>query len=175
MPLSWRRPARRLLAVTLAIIVFAATARAEDQAPQHTVSIMISPFHLLSPFLQVTGELGLAEKVGAAVVLGGGQVSEDDERFGAWEVGGQIRYYLLGSFTHGLMLGLDAGYIDVAGRLDAPMAYFVGVRAGTFLGYKIATRSGFTFDVEFGPQYVRESADNAEWQTLTNLKVGWSF
>ncbi len=166
---------KRSCIIVLTIIAFSVAARAEDQAPQRKVSITISPFHLLSPVLHVTGELRLAKKIGAAAILGGGWVSENDKSYGTWEVGGQFRYYLLGSFTHGLMLGADAGYIHVAGKLDSPMDYFVGVRAGTFVGYKIVTKNGFTFEVQFGPQYVRESANNAEWQTLTNLKVGWSF
>jgi hypothetical protein len=165
----------RSFITVLTIIAFSVAARAEDQAPQHKVSITISPFHLFNPVLQVTGELRLANKIGAAAILGGGLVSEEDKSYGAWEVGGQFRYYLLGSFTHGLMLGADAGYLHVAGQLDFPMAYCVGVRAGTFVGYKIATKIGFTLDVQIGPQYVRESANNAEWQTLANLKVGWSF
>ncbi|MFH1707179.1 MAG: hypothetical protein ABIF71_04600 [Planctomycetota bacterium] len=159
----------------LTIIAFSVAARAGDQAPQPKVSITISPFHFVNPYLQVTGELRLADKIGAAAIVGGGMVSEENKSYGAWEVGGQFRYYLLGSFTHGLMLGADIGYMHIAGQLDNPMDYFVGVRAGAFAGYKIATKRGFTFDVQFGPQYVRESADNAEWQTLTNLKVGWSF
>ncbi len=165
---------RSFIAV-LTIIAFSVAARAEEQAPQYKVSVTISPFHLVNPILQVTGELRLADKIGAAAILGGGVVSEEDRSYGIWDVGGQLRYYVLGSFTHGLMLGADAGYVHVAGQLDSPMEYFVGTRAGIFAGYKIATKSGFTFDVEFGPQYVRENANNAEWQTLTNLKVGWSF
>ena len=165
----------RSFITVLTIIAFSVAARAEDQAPQHKVSITISPFHLFSPVLHVTGELRLANKIGAAAILGAGLVSEEDKSYGTWEVGGQVRYYLLGSFIHGMMLGADAGYIHVAGKLNSPMAYYVGVRAGTFVGYKIATKIGFTLDVQYGPQYVRESANNAEWQTLENLKVGWSF
>jgi hypothetical protein len=165
----------RSMITVLTIIAFSTAARAEDQPPQHKVSITISPFHLFYSYVQVTGELRLAKKFSAALILGGGVVSEEDKNYDAWEVGGQFRYYLLGSFTHGLMLGADAGYLHINGQLDDPMAYFVGVRAGAFVGYKIATKMGLTFEVQFGPQYVRESANNAEWQTLTNLKVGWSF
>ena len=165
----------RSFITVLTIIAFSVAARAEDQAPQHKVSITISPFHLFSPVLHVTGELRLANKIGAAAILGGGLVSEEDKSYGTWEVGGQFRYYLLGSFTHGLMLGADVGYLHVAGQHDFPMEYCVGARAGIFVGYKITTKMGFTFEVQLGPQYVRESANNAEWQTLENLKVGWSF
>ncbi len=166
----------RLFFFVLLIIAFSIVVRAEDQVPQHKVSITISPFHLLNPVLQVTGELRLANKIGAVAILGGGMVSdENDKNYGVWEVGGQFRYYLLGSFTHGLMLGADAGYIHVAGQLDSPIDYYVGIRAGIFVGYKIATKRGFTFEVQIGPQYVRKSANNTELQTLENLKVGWSF
>jgi hypothetical protein len=107
--------------------------------------------------------------------VGGGSVSEEGKRYSVWEVGGQFRWYLLGSFTHGLMLGAHAGYLHASGQLESPTSYYVGTQAGAFVGYKIAMKAGFTFDVQFGPMYVRESATNAELQTLANLKVGWSF
>jgi hypothetical protein len=74
-----------------------------------------------------------------------------------------------------MMLGADVGYIDVNGQMKNPMAYYVGARAGAFLGYKIATKIGFTAEAQIGPVYVRENADNSELQTLLNLKLGWSF
>jgi hypothetical protein len=33
---------------------------------------------------------------------------------------------------------------------------------GTFVGYKMATKIGFTIDAQLGPQYVIMSAGNAE-------------
>ncbi len=165
----------RSFIIVLMIITFFVAARAEDHVPQRKMSITISPFHLLNPVLHVTGELRLANKISAAAILGGGMISEENKSYGTWEVGGQFRYYLFGSFTHGLMLGVDTGYIHVDGKLDFPVDYNVGVRAGIFVGYKITTKTGFTFEMQIGPQYVRESANNTELQTLENLKIGQSF
>jgi hypothetical protein len=85
-------------ALVLALLGDSALAADADHA-HHAASITFSPLHLLQPFLQVTGELRLDDKIGAAAILGAGQVSEDSRRYGAWEVGGQFRYYLFGSFS----------------------------------------------------------------------------
>lgn len=163
----------RSFLVVLAVIASPVAANAADDV-QHAVSITISPLHLLVPMLQVTGELRLDDKVGAAVILGAGQVTEDSRHYWAWEVGGQCRYYLFGSFIHGMTLGAEVGYVHIVGHLDDPMGYYAGVRIGAFAGYKIVTNSGFTFDAQLGDQYVMVS-DRAEWQPLMNFKVGWSF
>jgi hypothetical protein len=108
-------------------------------------------------------------------MLGAGLITDEGKSYGICEAGGQFRYYLLGSFTHGLMLGADVGYIYVNSQMENPMAYYVGAHAGAFLGYKIVMKKGFTLEVQFGPLYVRENADHSELQTLINFKVGWSL
>ncbi len=163
------------LVVVLALGLLGDSALAADvDDVQHAASITISPLHLLNPILQVTGELRLDDAIGTAVILGAGRVTEDSRHYWAWEVGGQFRYYLFGSFTHGMMLGAEVGYVHVAGDLDDPMGYYAGVRMGAFAGYKIVTNCGFTFDAQLGDQYIMVT-DKAEWQPLINLKVGWSF
>ena len=165
----------RLFTAFMLFFTFFVSVHAGEDASQHNVSITISPFHLLNPELHLTGELRLAAKMSAAAMLGAGMVTDDDKRYGIWEVGGQFRYYLPGSFIHGMMLGADVGYVDVNGQMEHPMAYYVGARAGAFLGYKITIKTGFTVEAQYGPVYVRENANNSELQTLINLKVGWSF
>ena len=165
----------RLFTAFMLFFTFFVSVHAGEDASQHNVSITISPFHLLNPELHLTGELRLAAKMSAAAMLGAGMVTDDDKRYGIWEVGGQFRYYLLGSFIHGMMLGADVGYVDVNGQMEHPMAYYVGARAGAFLGYKITIKTGFTVEAQYGPVYVRENADNSELQTLINFKVGWSL
>ena len=166
----------RSFITVLTIIAFPVVARAEDQAPQHKVSITISPFHLLNPEPHLTGELQLAPKMSVAAMLGAGMITDEGKSCGIWEVGGQIRYYLLGSFNHGMMLGADVGYVDVNGQIENPIAYYVGARAGAFIGYKIAMKIGFTAEIQIGPVYLwGENAENSELQTLENLKVGWTF
>ena len=50
---------------------------------------------------------------------------------------------------------------------------------GSFLGYKIATDVGFTFDGQLGVEHVSAQADNGQsnktWIPLLNLNIGWSF
>jgi hypothetical protein len=110
-----------------------------------------------------------------AAILGVGKVTDEGQTYRIWEVGGQFRYYLFGSFSHGMMLGADVGYVDVNGQIEHAMDYLVGTRAGGFLGYKRTMKSGFTAEAQIGPVYVWGNADNSELQTLMNLKVGWSF
>jgi hypothetical protein len=160
--------------LTLGLLGSPASAQAQGSPPRE-VSIAISPLHLLQPFLHVTGELRLDDKIGAAAILGAGRVSEEDKRYGAWEAGGQFRYYVSGSFNRGTNLGAEVAYLHVAGRLEAPMAYYAGLRVGAFVGYKIATTRGFTFDAQLGNQYVMPDDGDAEWQPIMNLTVGWSF
>ncbi len=165
----------RIFMTFMLLFTIFVSVHAGEAASQHNVSLTISPFHLLNPELQLTGELKLTPKMSVAAMLGAGAVTDEGKRYRIWEVGGQFRYYLFGSFTHGMMLGADVGYIDVNGQMKNPMAYYVGARAGAFLGYKIALKIGFTAEAQYGPVYVRENADNAELQTLINFKVGWSF
>jgi hypothetical protein len=161
------------LAVVLVFGALFLPARAEAQTPQ--TSITISPIQLLNPILEITGERRLANKIGLAVFVGGGSISEEDKRYGIWEVGAQFRGYLLGSFSRGLMLGAHVGYLHASGQLESPTAYYVGTQVGLFAGYKIAMDSGFTFEAQLGPMYIRASATETELQTLANLKIGWSF
>jgi len=165
----------RLWIVFLLVVIFSVPLHAGEDDSQHHMSITISPFHLFNPELHLTGEFRLAAKTSVAAMLGAGAVTDEGTTYGIWEVGGQIRYYLFGSFTRGMMLGADVGYTDVNGSMANPMAYYIGLRAGGFLGYKIVFKSGFTGEVQYGPLYVRESAENSEMQTLINLKIGWSF
>jgi hypothetical protein len=170
-----RNPMLRLFTAFMLLFTIFVPAYAGTDASQYKMSITISPFHLLNPELHLTAEFRLAPKMSAAAMLGAGLITDEGKSYGICEAGGQFRYYLLGSFTHGLMLGADVGYIYVNSQMENPMAYYVGAHAGAFLGYKIVMKKGFTLEVQFGPLYVRENADHSELQTLINFKVGWSF
>jgi len=135
----------------------------------------ISPLHLLNPELHATGELRLAPRMSTAASLGVGRIAEERQTYRIWEVGGQLRFYLLGSFSHGMIVGADVGYVDVNGQPEGAMEMLVGTRAGGFLGYKKTLKGGFTVEAQLGPVYVWGNADDSEWQTLTRLNVGWSF
>jgi hypothetical protein len=160
-----------ILLFTLSVL-----AHAGEVASDHNMSITISPFHLLCPELHLTGELRLAPKMSVAAMLGAGRITDEGKTCNIWEAGGQFRYYLFGSFNNGMMIGVDAGYVDIDAQIENPIAYLVGAHAGGFLGYKYSMKSGFTAEIQIGPIYLwGKSAETSELQTLESLKVGWSF
>lgn len=146
---------------------------------QHRVSITISPLLLFLPIVQVTGEFRLNDKMGVAAVFGLGSLLN---AFFALQAGGQFRYYPLGSFIHGLDIGaqlMSLALFDNGGLVAG------GVAIAPFVGYKIATNIGFTFDAQIGPDFVLfgasssltgpSTSSNGAIGLLLNLNVGWSF
>ena len=187
-------------AALVATVVDAGVARAqpppvtaEQSHPRRMVSVTISPFHLLLPFVELTAEGRVHDKLGIGVVAGAGKVSEDASATGpaisatVVEVGLQGRYYLLGDFRHGLQLGAEGMYLHVSGiNVDTISAYADGVAVGPFIGYKYTADIGFTFDSQLGFQrigmFAKASGDgqtastrDSEYFLLLNLNVGWSL
>ena len=122
--------------LALALLLSPMQSGAQSAAPAYRASLTISPFHLLSPQLQVTGEARLASRLGASATVGGGNVTDDDRTYAIWEIGGQLRYYAVGVFSRGLMVGADIGYIDLPATPSGAMEMLAGARAGGFVGYK---------------------------------------
>ena len=159
---------------------------AEDDA-QHQFGITFSPVHLASPMIEITGEYRLADKMGVAVVVGVGRVKLDMvtssgtiDRFRTGiEGGAQFRYYLIGSFIHGMQLGAEVLYTYVdRDETDSVADGGDGFAVGPFIGYKIATNIGFTFDAQLGFQNVTTPSawkDEKNILPMVNLNVGWSF
>lgn len=167
---------KSLYPVFVLLLTFSVVAHAQEAASDHHVSLTISLFHLMNPEVYLSGELRLDPKMSVAAILGAGRITDEGKTCAIWEVGAQFRYYLIGTFAHGMMLGVDAGYVDVDAQIENPVAYLVGAHAGGFLGYKYSMTTGFTAEFQIGPVYLwGESADTSELQTLLNLKVGWSF
>lgn len=191
--------------VSAAITLVAGSAFAGDTGsvntmdePTRLMSITFSPIHLANPVLEITGEFKASEQWSLALIGGGGSATAEsdvieDQTFSVWEVGGQVRYYLLGDFDHGLQLGAEVLYVNVSNdSIETAEGSFKGVAsgvsAGPFLGYKIATDLGFTFDAQlgvarFGMAAEAENnttgqtgtAEASDWGPLLNLNVGWSF
>lgn len=108
------------------------------------------------------------------------------ERFSAWEVGGHFNYYVVGSFEHGMQLGVEALYLKVATSDSSyrSAASATGLAVGPYVGYKLITGIGFTFEANLGAEYVvaqaatadgSATASDSRWIPLLNLNVGWSF
>jgi len=180
---------------------------AEEQQPKEDrhAYVSFSPLHLLFPIVEVTGEIRLHRNIGLAVIGGYGTMGMDTNgevmivgsnkpelaRFTVWEVGGQFVGYPVGHFDNGMQVGMEALYVGVqqdANRVGGVQTAGVadGFAVGPFVGYKLATRVGFTFNVQGGVEMVVARADSsaggatahASTQTvipLLNANVGWSF
>ncbi|HPN35876.1 MAG TPA: hypothetical protein PK843_15280 [bacterium] len=167
---------KRLFTALMLLFAFCVFAEAKEDASQRNVSLTLSPFRLLNPELYLSGELRLSPKMSAAVMLGAGRVTDEGKTGTIWEGGGQLRYSLIGSFAHGIMIGADIGYVDIDTQIEHPIAYLVGAHAGGFLGYKFSLEAGFTAELQIGPIYLwGETASTSELQTLLAFNVGWSF
>ena len=168
---------KRFSTVFMFLLTLSIATHAGEADSGYNVSLTISPFRLFNPELFLTGELRLTPKISIASMLGAGRITDEGETHSICEAAGQLRYYLLGSFCHGMMVGADAGYVGAGGSQMAGAAmYLVGIHAGGFVGYKLTMKNGFTADAQIGPVYVwGKTKDTTELQTLLNLNVGWSF
>lgn len=164
-------------------------------APEHRLTVLWAPLRLVVPLVELTVEYRVADKIGASITLGGGKRTLStgnnmDVPGNELEGGAQARYYALGDFSRGVELGAELLYERV--RFDEPLpAGVVGVAAGgltvgPFVGYKVATKRGFTFEGQLGARYlvveppVQGSAAGmpaieSTWLPLLHLNVGWSF
>lgn len=157
------------------------------------VSLTMSPLHLILPLLELTLELSVAEHLGVAVLGGIGRMTVEvdgaDERFSAYELGGQLLVYPLDAFD-GLTLGAEVLWLrlttdEVQGRISGTGA---GLAVGPLIGYKWIARGGFTLFVHGGAQYLAVRAQSTDdltgtqrreserrWIPLLNFNLGWSF
>lgn len=190
---------RRCVLSSLGFIAFLCASSpalaADDEPKLRSVALTVSPLHLFSPIVEITGEVRLAPKFGAAAILGFGSISADapdasgeiqKESFTAWEAGASARLYAVGDFDHGMQLGVELLYIHVDLEDERVSGTGSGIAVGPFIGYKISTDAGFTFDSQLGVQYLAVQAEasssdlSAEGEDdgfipLLNLNVGWAF
>ena len=172
------------------------------------ITVMWAPLRLIVPLVEFTAEYRVMNKLGVSVTLGAGkrtiasptssfrEVSGTEIEFGA-----QVRYYAIGNFRHGMEVGVEAleEYVKFDEPLPAGIVVVVagGLTIGPFLGYKIATGAGFTFEAQLGARYLvvepaaqgsaSDYAIEDKWQLplalgpglirkqLLRLNVGWSF
>ncbi len=186
-----------LLSLAAASTLLSREADAADQKPERQVSVTISPIHLIFPIVEITAEYAVTRQIGVAAILGYGTISiptqritaagisTTTEKIRAYELGAHFNYYVLGNFDHGMQLGVEALYVGVAG--DGPQTTGItasGLALGPYVGYKIITNVGFTFEANGGAQYVTlrgSNANNGDTASqkkvipLVNLNIGWSF
>jgi hypothetical protein len=143
----------------------------------------------------MTGEFRVHKMMGLAAIAGAGTVKLDNvapqpglpTTAFVYELGTQFRVYPVGSFDHGMQLGVEAVYLHAsAGNADVS-GFASGFALGPFVGYKIISSGGFTFDGQLGVEFVAAKAqarDSGGTQAtssdrstipLLNLNIGWSF
>jgi len=179
-------PAIVLSTFTLAVLastVGASPAAADGADPR--VAVTASPLHLFVPMAEVTVEARLAPRLGVAAIAGVGAIRDTatDDRIRLFEAGASARYYVLGSFRHGLQLGAEALYVHADATTDATAVQAAGLGLAPFVGYKWTHRTGFTVDAQLGVTYLvaRAASDTGataatrDVAPLLNLNVGYSF
>ncbi|MES2644480.1 MAG: hypothetical protein V4850_33645 [Myxococcota bacterium] len=159
------------------------TASASDKPPYDKhVSITFSPVHVFLATAEVTGEGRVLDKLGVAGILGVGVPSGVT----TVEVGASGRYYVVGSFDHGMQLGAELRYAHASQQRGDILATGDSAVIGPFVGYKIAARFGLSFEAQLGAQHQstlltetrgieRATARKARFIPLLNLNLGWSF
>jgi hypothetical protein len=157
-----------------------------------SVSLTISPLHLILPIVELMGDIRVLEKLSIAAILGFGTVQLTGafagERATVFEAGTQIKLYAIGDFDHAMQLGLEALYIHLSATLDASGVTGTGsgLAIGPFIGYKWIARFGLTIDLQVGAQLAGIFAEASDGTTteedsttelvpLLNLNFGWSF
>lgn len=180
---------RKLACFLSALSIGLGAAQAQDK----TFSLTISPFHLVLPVLEVTGEYALSQDLGVAGIAGYGKITETnslgkDVDIPVLELGGQVDYYAIGSFRHGMQLGAELLWIKVDPPKDEGVTVAAnGLAVGPLIGYKWAARFGLTFMVQSGWEFLfaQAKATNSAGQEiessanggtlLFNANMGWSF
>jgi hypothetical protein len=175
-----------------ALLATSHVARADDDPERH-VTVMVAPLRAIVPLGEITVEYAITPKLGASIELGAGQrtiSAGDDEATGTEiEGGAQVRYYAFGNFRHGMELGGE--FLEEYVKFNEPLpgnivgAAAGGATLGAFVGYKIITHVGFTFEAQVGARYlivdpqVTGQATGVpafdKWAPLLHVNVGWSF
>jgi hypothetical protein len=178
------------LGFALAIALGSGTAQAQGEK---TLSLTISPFHLALPVLELTGEYALSQDFGLAAIGGFGKITQKNSldknvAIPVLELGGQLDYYAVGSFRHGMQVGAEFLWIKVSPPKDQGVTLAGnGLALGPLLGYKWAARFGLTFMVQGGYEFLfaQSKATDASGRELEastdsglilfNANAGWSF
>lgn len=155
------------------------------EAPMKTVAITVSPFHMFIPMIELTGEFRVGRKLGIAVIAGAGGIRDEvtDRLIRLYEGGASVRYYVIGSFRHGMQIGGELLYVKANTDDTMVEVRARGLGISPFVGYKWQHRSGFTIDTQLGVSFMTARGDSdagaskeeSKVGALLNLNVGWSI
>ena len=171
-----------------------APATADADADDRRWTVMWAPIRLVVPLVEFTAEYRVQDKIGVSILAGAGKrtIESNMAEVTGTEIEGGVqgRYYVLGDFTHGLQVGAEALYEHVAFEEPLPPGILAvaagGLTIGPFVGYKVVTRIGFTFEGQLGARYVAVEPPvtgaagsmpvlDSKWLPLLHLNVGWTF
>jgi hypothetical protein len=158
-----------------------------SRPPHGTVSL--SPLHLAADMLEVTVETSIPTlpRLAPAVTLGVRAADGPDERanFGM-SFGASVAYYVLGSFSTGVALGLEGqlsslDHQDVTGTV-APLVVGDGAEASLWIGGKWTAPIGAAVTAQLGVAW-RRDLDTYDGdmvgpdrvRPIANLLVGWTL
>ena len=153
------------LAPLVALLVLPSVAQAKEDEDRK-VSITLSPLHLTVPLVELTGEFKVDDKVGLAAIGGVGSSAG----VALWELGGQARYYFLGDFADGLLVGAEVLYAKAS--LGGASAN--GLSPGVMAGGKTTFGFGMVVEAQAGGAWF-QSGGGGNVGLLLNVNLGWSF
>lgn len=144
------------------------------------VSITVSPFHALIPFLEITGELRVSANISGSLIAGIGKILDGKaDKHSAQEIGAQGIYYFKPTFR-ALHVGIELTYVHSSDRYSPTTFTGTGVAIGPFVGWKYIHRTGVTLLAQGGLALAfveRRSPPETEATVgpIVNLNAGWSF
>lgn len=169
-------------------------------AETKTLSVTISPFHLVSGIFEAGLEYAITPRDSAMIIGGYGvqQSALDDEtnlEIPTILLGAQYRRYVLGDFDAGLHVGAEFSYINASASTEfdgiTVEADATGIAPGVFVGGKHTFDFGLTSELQVGGLYYLffgraeasagettvEETDQSpgEFGLLVNLNLGWTF
>nr|MBA3456901.1 hypothetical protein [Deltaproteobacteria bacterium] len=144
------------------------------------VSITVSPFHALIPFLELTAELRISRRISGALLGGFGKFLDPRAHpHRAREIGVQGNYYLEPTFR-AFHFGVEVAYVHSSDTESATTFTGTSLAAGGFVGWKYIHRTGVTLlaqgGLALGVVEVRSPPGNEiKILPVINLNAGWSF
>lgn len=141
------------------------TYRETADEDERVVTLSISPLHLTIPMFEATGEFRVGENKSVAAIAGVGS----EGKVALYEVGAQVRQYVIGDFDTGVNLGAEAKW----GNANYMGATSPSATLGPFVGGKL-TLALFSLELQGGGQVVWRDQEFA-FGPLLNVQAGVSF
>lgn len=173
------------VSVVSVVLAHSTMVRAEPERALPSVAITVSPIPAIFGIVELTAEVPVHPQIGVAGIAGGGLIKgASGDRVTAYEAGISGRYYALGNFRSGLVIGAEAIYAGATAETKEYELLANGLTGGAFIGGKWTADFGLTLEGHVGAQYIFvEGRDSSSSTTtaasavgpLVNLNIGYSF